>query len=157
MFPLIFEVTTTGPLMGLGNLTVRGQRKMNGFIKRALAVMLYYWLGKYFGLHFQTVAYARYPGIYAKRRTRGKNPAPLIETGAARAQAEATFRVEGTPKLMKAVMRLPGYVFAHRHIDPRRELSFINRQEADKMASVFRDSLTGLWNAEEEREKTVIR
>lgn len=158
MFPIVFQVETTG-------ITVRQKRKIDGFVKRAMSVMLHYWFTKYFKLHFSMAAFHRYPGIYAVGKTvgrggkqqRGQNPQPLVESGEALAMAEDSFHVQGTAKLMRAIMRLPWYVFRHAHIDPRRELSFINRPEADKMAGVFRDTLVALVNGDTETEMLTIR
>ena len=153
MFPLTFEVKVTGLL------TARAQRDFDRKVKLSLRAMLVYWFVKHFPKHFTPQAFFRYGDVYRRRRTKKpRDPRPLVETGRLKRELEASFRVMGSGKLMRAIMRGPKYLLARGKGQPDKpaEISHVNKSEERELAGVFRDTLVHLLNSDASTETTRI-
>jgi hypothetical protein len=157
MFPLIFDVKITGQGMQ--------KRNVNKYVNLSLKAMLFEWFLRFFDRHFKRSAPSRYPGIYKKRRRqRGRaNPRPNVRTGRMMRQLKQSFRVVGTSKLMRGVMKGPSYTDLGRtgtggkQPDKAREITWISRSEQRYLARFFGNTLTALINEDKQTKRIKIR
>lgn len=154
MFPYQFEIETPDLL------TVRGQRKMNSWLKLVMAAGLRFWLIKFFDRHFSLTAFTRYGSVYTKRKGRrrsgkkgsGKRAVaqgrPNFKTGDMKRALERSARVRGTVKEMTLSMTGPFYTNLPGRVDKADEISFVSESERETLARKMEKTLQSFIDAD---------